>query len=155
MYIVEMESGKRVEVDVALADNKDLKLIKKSGRFNFNWDDFKACTIYKLVQPESNEMAGLMALIDHSDEQFRFIEVKLLESALENIGKRKKFDRVAGTLLSFACRESFKQGYNGFVFLIPKTSLIPHYINKYGFQNGGRGLVLDQEASQKLIAEFL
>ena len=52
----------------------------------------------------TNDMAGLIALIDHPEKGFYFTEVKLIESAKKNVGHTKKYDRVAGTLLSFAKR---------------------------------------------------
>ncbi|MBV7532844.1 hypothetical protein [Chitinophaga sp. sic0106] len=103
----------------------------------------------------TNDMAGLTALIDHSEEGFCYIEIKLLESARENIGINKKYRRVAGTLIAFACREAFRKGYYGAVFLVPKTKLIPYYIQKYGFKNVGRGLWLDMDASLGLIERYL
>ena len=154
MYIIETASGLRQEVEIEIVSPQDFEIIKKMGKFKFDWDEFQEDMVYKLVPSGTNNMAGLMALTDHPDPQFRFTEIKLLESASENIGAHKKFDRVAGTLISFACREAIKNGYDGTVFLIPKTNLIPHYMKKYGFLNAGRGLCLDLAASQKLIAAY-
>jgi hypothetical protein len=83
-----------------------------------------------------------------------YTEIKLIESARENVGANKKYDRVAGTLLAFACKEAFRNGYFGMVFLIPKTGLITLYINKYGFRSIGRGLCLDFDPSLELISKF-
>ncbi len=154
MYIIETESGVRQEVDIELVSQEDFEIIRKLGKFNFDWDEFQGDAVYKLVPIGSNDMAGLMALVDHPDQLDRFTEIKLLESAAENIGAEKKFDRVAGTLISFACKEAFKQGYDGWVFLIPKSKLVPHYIEKYRFHAMGRGLALDTDASAQLIAEY-
>jgi len=49
------------------------------------------------------------------------------------MGPGKKLDRIAGCLIAFACKESFKRGHDGCIFLIPKTYLINHYQEKYGF----------------------
>jgi len=51
-----------------------------------------------------------------------------LEAAPWNIGKTKLYDRVAGSLLAFACRFSLEHGrdnYQGFLAFDSKTELIP------------------------------
>ncbi|RZK66568.1 MAG: hypothetical protein EOO85_26675, partial [Pedobacter sp.] len=72
------------------------------------------------------------------------IDIALLAVSLENIGKEKKFDRIAGTLIAFACKEAIRN-YNWqfpCVSLIPKTEIKTHYIKKYGMLDGGRQLYL-------------
>jgi len=71
------------------------------------------------------------------------------------IGKFKKYERVAGILIAFACKESFVSGFYGFVSLVPKTKLIKHYIEKYGFKQFGRHLAVEFESSEKLINKYL
>ena len=44
----------------------------------------------------------------------------------------KKIERIAGCLIAFACRESFRRGHDGFVFLTHKTGLIKHNSSEYG-----------------------
>ena len=51
-----------------------------------------------------------------------------LEAAPWNIGKTKLYDRVAGSLLAFACRFSLEHGrdnYQGLPAFDSKTELIP------------------------------
>ncbi|HEV2482503.1 MAG TPA: hypothetical protein VGS79_22720 [Puia sp.] len=73
---------------------------------------------------------GLMRLTDHPGDG---IEIALLEVSAENRRGKKKFAHIAGCMIAFACRESFKRGYEGWVFLVPKTYLVQHYSSKYGF----------------------
>ncbi len=158
MYIVEMSTGNNIDVTVEEVTAPDFKMVKQSKRFKFNWDKLKQLIVYKLIPIGTNEIAGLMALIDHpahSEEGAGFTEVKLIESAIENVGKDKKYERVAGSLLAFACREAFRKGYDGTIFLIPKTGLVAHYISRYGFQSTGKGLCLDMMPSYVLTQEFL
>lgn len=154
MHIEEATTRKKIEVAVEEVTDQDFDIIKEIGKFDFDWDKLRGEAVYKLVPVGTNDMAGLMALIDHPQEGFCYTEIKLIESARENIGIDKKYDRVAGSLLAFACRESFKNGYQGMVFLIPKTRLVSLYMQKYGFKNAGRGLFLDFEQSLKLISLF-
>ncbi|WEK36682.1 MAG: hypothetical protein P0Y53_04135 [Candidatus Pseudobacter hemicellulosilyticus] len=155
MHIEEVASGQLIEVIIEKVSVADYAIIRKNLRFGFDWNQFLGEVVYKLVPAGTNDMAGLMALTDHPQEGLRFIEVKLIESAKENIGAGKKYDRVPGILLAFACRESFKKGYNGTLFLIPKTSLIPLYRQKYGFLAAGRGLYLEQAQALKLMNNYL
>jgi hypothetical protein len=69
---------------------------------------------------------------------------------------------VAGCLIAFACRESFKRGYQGWVFLVPKTYLLQHYPEKYGFTHvpiktwGPEGFMESNTGnSSKLIKKYL
>ncbi len=79
----------------------------------------------------------------------------MLELSRENRGDFKVYDRLAGCLIAFACKLSFKEGFNGFVSLIPKTVLISHYMRKYFFSPMGAQLYVDGEISITLITDYL
>ncbi|MEO6850831.1 MAG: hypothetical protein ABI203_00960, partial [Mucilaginibacter sp.] len=87
----------------------------------------------------------------------------LLEVAIEHVGTDKKLENIGGCLIAFACREAIKRGHEGFVFLIPKTKLVEHYIKHYGFEHfpmktTGRPegfLYLEDQASRRLIEKYL
>jgi hypothetical protein len=104
-----------------------------------------------------------MCIIEHTDEETNAIEVELLEVSVENMGPGKKLDHVAGCLIAFACRESFKRGHDGCIFLIPKTQLIEHYQAKYGFhympwktEARPEGfMILYDDGSRRLIRKYL
>jgi hypothetical protein len=103
-----------------------------------------------------------MCIIDHIDELTNAIEIELLEVGDENVGKKKKLDRIAGTLIAFACRESLKRGHEGYIFLTPKTKLIDHYKAKYYLAftgpigNNSIGVMVGEEkVARKLIKEYL
>jgi len=82
------------------------------------------------------------------------LEIRLLASSYENVGTEKIYNRIAGCLISYACRESFKLGYDGFVCLKPKTKLEAHYIKRYGLQSTKLFLVTEGINSIKLIKEY-
>ncbi len=82
-----------------------------------------------------------------------------LEIAPRNIGrKNKKYDYVAGCLIAYASKESFKLNgvYRGFLTFMSKTSLMEWYSYKYGTKAGlGQRMYIDPENGLKLINEYL
>jgi hypothetical protein len=83
----------------------------------------------------------------------------IVELASHNIGsKNKKYDSVAGCLIAFACRESFKiEGvYRGFLTFVAKTNLINLYKEKYGaIQANGQRMFIDAMTGLELIEKYL
>ncbi|PWV44852.1 hypothetical protein [Chitinophaga sp. S165] len=134
--LMDVAAGRFIDAVIEPLMVKDLTVIRKSkDRFDkFDWNKYKAKEVYKLKLKENELIVGLMCLFEHEDPTIDAVEIELLEVSAENIGKRKSFDYIGGCLIAFACRESFKRGHQGCVFLIPKTSLIDHYISKYGFK---------------------
>lgn len=154
-----------VDAFIERVSAKDFTLIKKSKhRFNkFDWSKYKGKEVYKLTIKDNDLIVGLLCIIDHPDSGIDAIEIELLESSAENIGKGKTYDHIGGCLIAFACRESFKRGHDGCTFLTPKTSLIRHYMEKYGFiyqqvKTPGRPngfMVHYEEGARKMISEFI
>jgi len=83
------------------------------------------------------------------------VHINLIEVNIEDIGRAKKLDHIAGCLIAYACAISFKKGYGGFVSLTPKTKLIGLYQNKYGFRQFGRMLAVQFEFSERLMKKYL
>jgi len=95
-----------------------------------------------------------MGIVDHPGD--RRIEVKLLACSLDNKGKNKIYDRVAGCLIVFACSlSSDKYEVDACISLIPKTELIKHYMRKYHMAYGGRQLYLEGAKLFGLIKEYI
>ena len=94
-----------------------------------------------------------MSVLDVGEELR--IEVHLIEVSKENRGKNKLIEGVAGCLIAYACNLSFEKGYQGFVSLVPKSVLIHHYVEKYGFKQFGRQLALDYYEAVALINKYL
>jgi hypothetical protein len=76
---------------------------------------------------------GLLCIVDHSRETKDAVEIVCLELSKGNVGRGKKIDWIAGCLIAFAVEKSVAFGHRGAVFLKPKTRLIRHYMEKYGF----------------------
>lgn len=165
MFIKDVATGETLEAVIEPMTNKDFKAIKKGkDRFNkFDWSEYQGEEVYKLRLKSDDTILGLMCLIDHEDEATNAIEIELLEVSEENIGSEKKLDNIGGCLIAFACRESFKRGHDGVVFLTPKTQLLKHYPLKYGFhhmplrtvQRPEGLMILSEVNSRKLIKKYL
>jgi hypothetical protein len=70
-------------------------------------------------------------------------------------GKSKKIDNIAGCLIAFAVRISFKKGYDGMVTLEPKNKLILHYRDKYGFEDVGYMMLVRGKNASELTKKYL
>jgi hypothetical protein len=132
MKIVEVKTRIEHEVEIERLGKQEFKVIATAKQFGFNWRKYSKLEVYKLSLVEDKTILGLMCLIDHPEPGFESIEIEALESSNGNTGKNKNFDRIAGCLIAHACRESLGRGYQGLVFLKPKTYLIKRY-QEYGF----------------------
>lgn len=153
MYIFEVSSGISKKAVISLVEPADFTCLTRT-RYFFTWKSLKQkATIYKLQIEDEEDILGVMALVDYPTE--KRIEIKLLANSIENQGKNKKYDRIAGCLITYACRLSIKKYMeDACVSLIPKTELLHHYKQKYYMIYGGWQLYLEGEALLKLIKEF-
>ena len=89
-----------------------------------------------------------------------------LEIAPHNKGHHKKFDKIAGCLIAFACRLSFKEGegdYKGWLAFDvleedkqDEIKLMAVYCEKYGaIKFGETTMLITPENGQDLITKFL
>jgi hypothetical protein len=79
-----------------------------------------------------------------------------LEIDPRNRGHEAAHAGVAGMLLAYLGRESFRSGCDGFVVLVSKSVLYDHYRKRYGAKAlGGLRLYFDTAASSRLIEEYL
>lgn len=150
MFVVETQTGKKVKVKISPFEISEFA---KLENFVFDWRNEKQYETYKLSLSSNSEILGLLS-IHRIVEELR-IEIRLLEISKGNIGKTKKYDRIAGILIAFTCKESFQNGFYGFVSLIPKTRLIKHYVEKYGFLQFGKHLAIELETSELLMNRYL
>ncbi len=165
MVVKNIATGEELEAVIEPVTTMDFKVIKKNKeQFDkFLWEEYKDQEVYKLHLKDEETILGLICITDHTDLSIDAIEIRLLESSAENIGIDKKIDFIGGCLIAFACREAFKRGHEGCVFLVPKTELIEHYSAKYGFQHFPIStaerpegiLTLFETGSQKLIKKYL
>ncbi len=155
MLLLNYETQEEFEAEILEVLESELVEIDESGRFGFDWSKEVGNRIFKIVAKGilDSPALGLISLSILASELR--IHVDLVENAKENRGKDKQVDRVGGCLLAFAAGLSFERGYLGFISLVPKTELIDHYVEKYGFTQYGRQLAIDGEDAIKLIQKYL
>lgn len=153
MRVLKIDTEENFPAVIEEVTKKELlsKNIKKN--FGFDWSLESEYEIFKIRRAEHDEVLELMSIIDYPEELR--LHINLLENSLENQGSGKKFSRVAGTLIAMACEIAVDKGYGGFVSLVPKTKLINHYIENYGFIQMGRQLAVYFETSDFLIEKYL
>ena len=150
MFINNEISNEKIKVSISEIEVNELE--KLTG-FQFDWENEIDFEVFKLYSKKSNEIHGLIS-IARIFEELR-IEIRLIELSKVNIGSKRKFSRIAGILIAFACKEAFSNGFYGFVSLIPKTRLIEHYQNKYGFIQFGKHLAVELKSSENLMNKYL
>lgn len=142
MVIFEKASGKERKVKIEPLAAKDYARVTKS-RYFFDWKTEKENQVFKITLVGSDEILGLISLIEHSDKR---IQINLLAVSTENRGKKKIYEGIAGNLIAWAAREAVKCfGEEACVSLIPKTKLVKHYIREYGMMEAGESLFLSDE----------
>ncbi len=155
MFLTITKTKKRVKCSIVKL--KTDKVPKKREGWKFNWH--KALkespkSTYVLVDKEVNQIQGALQL--KQDKGMLIME--LLELSPQNIGKKGKYQNVAGCLIAYACRESIKlkTEYKGFVTFVSKTELIGWYKTKYfATQAIGQRMYIDPTSGNKLIKRYL
>ncbi|RXK81000.1 hypothetical protein [Filimonas effusa] len=164
MFVQDVINNKRLQAVVERLTEIDFITIENSRRFNnFSWNLYKEHEVYKLRLKGRKTILGLICIIDHPGKAINAIEIELIEVGKENIGLGKKIDGIAGCLIAFACKESFKRRHEGVVFLTPKTCLVNHYTSAYGFtylpiktfRSLTGFMVLNKIGSFRIIARYM
>ena len=125
--VVEITTGKIFKTKMVQTDKDFLNTIHKKNGWKFNWKKEavqKDRNIFKLtLKNKSNYLLGLISIEKKDDH----VHIHLVENSPENIGKSKRFAGIAGNLFAYACKESFKNGFEGVVSFYAKSQLIEHY----------------------------
>lgn len=158
VYLQEVQSGELIEAMISKASIKEMPL-KKDG-WQFNWRQLsktEGAAFYKLTKIEApSEVEGMLMLTLINEEMLFMNNV---EVAPHNYGSKGKYENVAGSLLAFACYESFELGKNyylGYLSFDSKTELIALYQNKYGATFAmGQKMYFDPEAGKRLMKKYL
>jgi hypothetical protein len=153
MYLKERKSKSLAEAVIELVEGEDWKVLSNDNKFSFSWIKEKGFMVHKIRLAVEEKIIGLISLEDIPKE-FR-IHIRLIEVNASNRGKHKEYEGVAGCLIAFTCRLAFEKGYDGFVSLYPKTALIEHYKEHYGFKEFGKNLYSQLANSERLIEKYL
>ena len=157
MYILDNQTKNLVEAEIVLGSTKDMPL-KKDG-WNFTWRSItrrKGTETYILrLKSNPSSIQGVL----HLKKQEGMLIMDLVEIAPHNIGrKNKRYKYVAGCLIAFACRESFKLegNYKGFLTFESKTRLIEWYMENYHAKIAmGQKMYIDPIGGEELINTYL
>lgn len=150
-YIEDRLTDERYYIDILPLSRHDLKQVLKKNGWHFNWrSEFlhKHHTVYKLIIQGDTILQGLISIEIVPDH----IELPLIETAPHNFGRNKKYNRVAGNLVAFACKASFDLGFEGNTAFKAKTLLIQHYMNTFGAEviNKNR-MAITTDVAKKLV----
>ena len=156
MPLLEIKTGKVLNSAINEVLNPDYKWITNSKQYIFDWKKEATNEVFKIylnTEKKEKEILGLVSLVDYPEE-YR-IHLNLIEVGAKNRGKNREIANIAGSLIAYACQLAFERDYFGFVSLKPKTRLINFYREKYGFQQYGRLLAVEQQSSRNLIHQYL
>jgi hypothetical protein len=153
--IVNTFTGDSFDTDITRLTKADLKTVTKKKGWSFNWtQELKQNDreVYKLtIVNNPTVIQGLISFTIRADNVF----MHLLESAPFNIGQNKIYEGVAGNLVAFACKTSFKNRLQGFVSFFSKTNLIDHYEKSLGaYHFGGHLMVISTDPAQILVDKY-
>ena len=148
-------SGDSFSTDVHPVTRTDLKAVNKKNGWLFSWTTefkFTGRQVYKLtIRDNPNVIQGLASMTDNKDHYY----IHLVESAPFNLGRKKLYEGVPGNLFAFACKNSWDNGYQGFVSFNSKTKLIEHYMTSLGATHvGGHQMVIFPSEAIKLIKRY-
>lgn len=154
MKLRSTKSGELLESAINRIIESDYERVTNSGEYVFDWRLEKYSDVYKIsLLSSENEILGLMSIDDYPDETR--ININLIEVGNTNRGKDKAIDRIAGCLLAFAAKVSFRLNYNGFLTLEPKVALVDHYRLKYGFEELSYLMFIEGAKSSALINKYM
>ena len=169
MKVKILKKETNVLVEAEIFDSKSIKItlpsITDGWYFNFKKNSkLRGYETYVIIceeTPEIIEGCLIFELQDVVGAYMAFIEV-----APHNRNENRRYDKVAGSLIAFACRMSFirgdeeSKGYLTFEVIEEeienKEKLIAMYIDKYkALYFGQTTLFITPEGSEQLINEFL
>lgn len=155
-YIYDLGYNKLIEAEIILVSG-EMPFIKDDWKFDWNEliKEKNTKTYLLRLKNDIQSVEGILQLRLEND----ILIMDVIEIAPHNLGSsNKKFDYVAGCLIAFACRESFKieGNYKGFLSFTAKTELIEWYKKKYGATQAlGQRMYIEDLAGLKLIEKYL
>ncbi len=115
--------------------------------------DYPEARFYKLIRTNEAGILGVVALEDIVYE--KRIQIRLIANSVENQGRGKYYDGIAGCMIAYVCNEALnKYSADACVSLQPKTRLRSHYMTKYGMISTGEQVCIDGEALIDIIKKY-
>jgi len=141
MTIIETSSRVEHQIEITPIEDVDYKVLTKS-RYFFDWKVEQAYEVYKLQIVGSSEILGLISL-ERIPDEWR-VHIRLLTVSMENKGKDKKYDKIAGNLIAFSSKIAVSEyAEYACVSLRPKSQIAEHYIDKYNMISTGMTLSIE------------
>ncbi len=153
MKLIDAKTGEKLKGVILRLTEKEVEKLKGHKGFTFDWSTESQNHVFIIRLQKQKELLGIMSIID-VPEELR-IHINLIESSKNYRGKGKSIQNIPGCLIGYACRISFKRGYDGFVSLTPKTMLVRYYQETYGFIEMGNQLAVFEGASNSLIQKYI
>jgi len=156
LFVRDLKTDRLLWIVIQYTTKNEINSVKKE--FGFEWSklikqaDSKSYSL-KLVD-KTNDVLGLLHLINNQG----MLIMNLVEVSKNNMGRKKRYDYVAGCLIAFACKLSFEieSNYKGFLTFNAKSELIELYKSKYyAKQINGQRMYIEPEYGVKLINEYL
>lgn len=152
MNIIEISSGKSFQVEVMPVESTDFKTLAKQ-RYFFNWKEEKSNEVYKLIINGSQDILGLIS-IERIPDEWR-VHIRLLTVSKENVGRTKKYDKIAGNLITHVAKIAISEyGEMACISLKPKSKIRQYYIDKYKMNLTGMTLSLEVPEILNLINQY-
>ena len=148
--LLKKSTNEYVDTIIKKMDNsKELKKLTKGWKFDWTIEK-NILGLYSIDNKE--RLQGLMSYEIKKEDQAVFI--KLLENNPDNV-KNKTYKGVGGHLIAEACKISFDNGFDGYVYLDAKTSIIEHY-KKYGAKQVGltNRMLFETNEARNLIERY-
>ncbi|WCK57361.1 hypothetical protein PP175_29665 (plasmid) [Aneurinibacillus sp. Ricciae_BoGa-3] len=139
--IIDSKTNQPVNIYFRKVQRKEIKEKKYNpqGGWDFNW--LKPLTnsfeVYGMItEAYPDEVQGLIAVKPNYDDDFRCVDVEIIESAPHNkkmkqqiANIQRKYIGVGKCLVAFACQYSIDKELEGCVELTSKSSKLNFYIN--------------------------
>ena len=152
MIVIDTETGQSKRVEIEPVESVDFKTITKK-RYFFDWKEENEFELYKLRIVDTNDILGLVSC-ERIPEEWR-IHIRLLTVSQENRGPDKKYENIAGNLITFISKIAVKEyGELACVSLKPKEVIAQHYIAKYGMNITGMTLSVEIKEILNLIKTY-
>ena len=152
MIVVDTETGQSHKVEIEPVESGDFKTITKK-RYFFDWKEENELELYKLRIVDTNDILGLVSC-ERIPEEWR-VHIRLLTVSQENRGGDKKYENIAGNLITFISKIAVKEYAElACVSLKPKGVIAQHYIAKYGMNITGMTLSVEIKEILNLINTY-
>jgi len=148
-------TGDNFPTEVLPLNKTDLLQITKKNGWKFNWKKefaIQGKEIFKLtILTNPTIIQGLISITIERG----FVEMNLIETAPFNFGANKIYLGVPGNLVAFACKRSFKHGFDGYVAFTAKTALLEHYKNTLGaVQISTQRMIIEEPQARILVSKY-